>query len=126
MKMSYSGNVAVTQYMSILVISGGLSLGGMPRLRKLVRILSYVLVILLNDGSELWSIFHDELDLDGNGHLDAEELAIALSEAGKTNTILHDFLLQSFRNNHFAIHLGRLHGMSNLVTTFTFDQLSGV
>lgn len=31
---------------------------------------------------ELWSIFHDELDLDGNGHLDARELTLALSKAG--------------------------------------------
>ncbi|KII95124.1 hypothetical protein PLICRDRAFT_202930 [Plicaturopsis crispa FD-325 SS-3] len=33
---------------------------------------------------ELWSLFHDELDLDGNGHLDADELALALSKAGVT------------------------------------------
>ncbi|KAG6331864.1 hypothetical protein ID866_7231 [Astraeus odoratus] len=32
--------------------------------------------------AELWSIFHDELDLDGNGHLDSEELWIALRKAG--------------------------------------------
>lgn len=31
---------------------------------------------------ELWTIFHDELDLDGNGHLDSEELHTALSKAG--------------------------------------------
>lgn len=31
---------------------------------------------------ELWSIFHDELDLDGNGHLDAQELSLGLSKAG--------------------------------------------
>lgn len=31
---------------------------------------------------ELWHIFHDELDLDGNGHLEAEELEHALSKAG--------------------------------------------
>ena len=31
---------------------------------------------------ELWRIFHDELDLDGNGHLDADELASALQKAG--------------------------------------------
>lgn len=31
---------------------------------------------------ELWHIFHDELDLDGNGHLDADELASALQHAG--------------------------------------------
>ncbi|KAF8897599.1 mitochondrial carrier domain-containing protein [Infundibulicybe gibba] len=33
---------------------------------------------------ELWSIFHNELDLDGNGHLDSRELALALSRAGIT------------------------------------------
>ncbi|KAG8711420.1 hypothetical protein FRC08_015909, partial [Ceratobasidium sp. 394] len=32
--------------------------------------------------AELWTIFHDELDLDGNGHLDANELNDALSKAG--------------------------------------------
>ncbi|RDB22471.1 Calcium-binding mitochondrial carrier SAL1 [Hypsizygus marmoreus] len=31
---------------------------------------------------ELWSIFHDELDLDGNGHLDTQELTVALNKAG--------------------------------------------
>ena len=36
---------------------------------------------------ELWSIFHDELDLDGNGHLDAQELAVALSKAGRLNEL---------------------------------------
>ncbi|EMD40763.1 hypothetical protein CERSUDRAFT_111350 [Gelatoporia subvermispora B] len=32
--------------------------------------------------AELWHIFHDELDLDGNGRLDAEELMVALERAG--------------------------------------------
>lgn len=32
--------------------------------------------------AELWSVFRDELDLDGNGYLDSEELRIALSKAG--------------------------------------------
>lgn len=32
--------------------------------------------------AELWHIFHDELDLDGNGHLDADELELALQKAG--------------------------------------------
>ena len=85
-----------------------------------------MLVIPLNDGLELWSIFHDELDLDGNGHLDAEELAVALSKAGKTNRFLRGFPSRSFRNNPFAVHPGRLHDISDLVTTFTFDQLSGI
>src|ERR1700761_1027430 len=32
--------------------------------------------------AELWKIFHEELDLDGNGHLDADELRLALDRAG--------------------------------------------
>ena len=32
--------------------------------------------------AELWAVFHDELDLDKNGHLDARELSIALRNAG--------------------------------------------
>ena len=31
---------------------------------------------------ELWRIFHDELDLDGNGHLEPHELELALRKAG--------------------------------------------
>ena len=34
---------------------------------------------------ELWHVFHDELDLDGNGHLDADELGSALKKAGQSN-----------------------------------------
>jgi solute carrier family 25 (mitochondrial phosphate transporter), member 23/24/25/41 len=37
--------------------------------------------------AELWAIFHDELDLDGNGHLDCDELRHALDKAGKYNHI---------------------------------------
>lgn len=40
---------------------------------------------------ELWTIFHDELDLDRNGHLEPEELESALRKAGITlspNTLL--------------------------------------
>ena len=33
-------------------------------------------------GIELWHIFHNELDLDGNGHLEADELELALQRAG--------------------------------------------
>lgn len=33
--------------------------------------------------TELWHIFHSELDLDGNGRLDAEELSLALKKAGQ-------------------------------------------
>ncbi|KAF5344151.1 hypothetical protein D9758_008886 [Tetrapyrgos nigripes] len=32
--------------------------------------------------TELWNIFHSELDLDGNGHLDARELDLAFRKSG--------------------------------------------
>lgn len=38
-------------------------------------------------GTELWHIFHDELDLDENGHLDAEELGSALKKAGNGSVL---------------------------------------
>ncbi|TFY79868.1 hypothetical protein EWM64_g4142 [Hericium alpestre] len=43
---------------------------------------------------ELWKVFHDELDLDGNGHLDAEELGFALQKAGVelSPSTLSDFM----------------------------------
>ena len=40
---------------------------------------------------ELWHIFHDELDLDGNGQLDPKELHSALSKAGIGLSIFHAF-----------------------------------
>jgi solute carrier family 25 phosphate transporter 23/24/25/41 len=36
----------------------------------------------LQKEEELWAIFHDELDLDGDGQLDAHELQTALAKAG--------------------------------------------
>ena len=42
------------------------------------RKLSGALLVL----AELWRIFHDELDLDGNGHLEPHELEVALRKAG--------------------------------------------
>ncbi|KAF8450601.1 mitochondrial carrier domain-containing protein [Boletus edulis BED1] len=44
--------------------------------------------------AELWCNFHDILDLDGNGHLDSEELRIALENAGITlsPTALAEFI----------------------------------
>ena len=49
-----------------------------------MREFDLVVLFLLNGNIlELWSIFHDELDLDGNGHLDSEELALALGKAGE-------------------------------------------
>ncbi|KAL0070700.1 hypothetical protein AAF712_001921 [Marasmius tenuissimus] len=43
---------------------------------------------------ELWGIFHDELDLDGNGRLDAHELDMALRKSGiqLSQAILSEFM----------------------------------
>ncbi|KZV76065.1 mitochondrial carrier [Peniophora sp. CONT] len=48
----------------------------------------------LEKEEELWSIFHDELDGDGNGRLEAHEVASALSRAGieLTPATLSDFM----------------------------------
>jgi hypothetical protein len=43
----------------------------------------------MNCDQELWHIFHNELDLDSNGHLDAEELTVALQKAGELHFILY-------------------------------------
>jgi solute carrier family 25 phosphate transporter 23/24/25/41 len=47
---------------------------------------------------ELWAIFHNELDLDGNGHLDSLELATALQKAGKLIQVLSANSLYTYRN----------------------------
>lgn len=41
--------------------------------------------------AELWPIFHDDLDLDGNGYLDPKELQCASSTAGMGLSIFHPF-----------------------------------
>lgn len=48
---------------------------------------------LRNPSQELWSIFQ-ELDLDGNGHIDSSELALALRRAGinLAPSTLHQFM----------------------------------
>ncbi|KAF7301731.1 Mitochondrial carrier protein [Mycena indigotica] len=52
--------------------------------------------------TELWHIFHDELDLDGNGKLDAQELRSALGKVGiKLSTAkLHEFMAYLATNPH--------------------------
>ncbi|KAI0773450.1 mitochondrial carrier [Irpex lacteus] len=54
--------------------------------------------------AELWRIFHDELDLDGNGHLEADELYFALQKAGINldGTTLTEFMtfLSSSPHSH--------------------------
>lgn len=51
--------------------------GGYP-IQLSITLPPLINIILL----ELWSIFHNQLDLDGNGHLDASELREALKKAG--------------------------------------------
>ncbi|KAF9534261.1 mitochondrial carrier [Crepidotus variabilis] len=52
--------------------------------------------------TELWHIFHDELDLDGNGQLDHSELRSALSKAGVavSPTTVSDFILSLSSEPH--------------------------
>ncbi|KAA1466367.1 mitochondrial carrier [Dentipellis sp. KUC8613] len=51
---------------------------------------------------ELWQVFHDELDLDGNGHLDADELYVALQKAGidLSPSTMSDFMTQLTQTPH--------------------------
>ena len=69
---------------SLSVLSLGRTLGSMLKKRRKVRRHSGLRADLakLMYSSELWHIFHDELDVDGNGHLDANELSLALDRAG--------------------------------------------
>ncbi|KAH9966105.1 mitochondrial carrier [Russula dissimulans] len=52
--------------------------------------------------TELWNIFHNELDLDSNGHLDAEELTVALQKAGVkvSPSTLPDFMISLTASPH--------------------------
>ncbi|KAI0284382.1 mitochondrial carrier [Russula aff. rugulosa BPL654] len=52
--------------------------------------------------AELWNIFHNELDLDSNGHLDAEELTVALRKAGVrvSSSTLSDFMTSLTASPH--------------------------
>ena len=51
---------------------------------------------------ELWYIFHDKLDLDGNGHLDCKKLYSALSKAGMGLSI--------FQNPFSSVNPDHRHG----------------
>jgi hypothetical protein len=89
---------------------------------------------------ELWSIFHDQLDLDGNGTLDARELDTALRNASKHlstlssyPTVLHGsryttnvyndqgiYDLPYFQTRLPIHHLCRVQGLSPSLTTDDF------
>ena len=75
-------------------ILDGESSKSMQKRKKPVRCLlqgGAFLLMLPSYRPELWHIFHDELDLDGNGHLDPKELHSALSKAGMGLSIFHAF-----------------------------------
>jgi len=65
--------------------------------------------------TELWHIFHDELDLDNNGHLDAEELAEALGKAGA-----HFVYITPLAMNLYSFKLGINLNSSTLSEFMTF------
>ncbi|KAI0269139.1 mitochondrial carrier [Gloeopeniophorella convolvens] len=56
----------------------------------------------LDKEAELWQIFHNELDLDSNGRLDAHELAVALQKAGVqlSPSTLSDFMTSLTASPH--------------------------
>jgi hypothetical protein len=92
-------------------LSTGKSSRTTQRRRKLVRIHDVVvLFLLIRNNLELWTIFHDELDLDGNGHLDSEELALALGKAGELTQHMHYLLPNNLRRyNTNASDIGGIH-----------------
>lgn len=81
---------------------------------------------------ELWHVFHDELDLDGNGHLDADELGSALKKAGRSNvsvsSVFHplDLPVRSYRDPAISEHSLRIHDHFDLIAAFTCRQLPRV
>lgn len=78
---------------------------------------------------ELWHMFHDELDLDGNGRLDADELLRALDMAGMSIS-LHQikYPLQDhvYRYPAVAVYASRVHNIPLVLTSFTCHQFPGV
>lgn len=80
--------------------------------------------------TELWHIFHDELDLDGNGHLDVNELTAALSKAGVY--LYTSFLLEPHTDcvsgRHFvgAYYADGIYDLSYVFASFSCDKLSRV
>lgn len=76
---------------------------------------------------ELWSIFHNELDLDSNGHLDAEELTVALRKAGERNPLL---ILASIRmcrrGTSVSVDAIQLYDLPHRISPRTLNKLSRV
>lgn len=81
----------------------------------------------LTNPVELWRVFHDELDLDGNGHLDAEELSIALGKAGEWSKVLPSTnILTRCRHKADTIDVIRFHDLPNLISALPCHQLPGI
>lgn len=77
---------------------------------------------------ELWCLFRG-LDLDGNGHLDSEELQIALENAGRSPRChtLYRLFIEYFPRDHPLSHrLGRIHYILDTITPLSCYQLSTV
>jgi hypothetical protein len=60
----------------------GRGFSSMRSRRKRVRVLQEAILTSAEFSKELWKVFHDDLDLDGNGVLDSAELQHALTHAG--------------------------------------------
>jgi len=84
--------------------------------------------------SELWHIFHDELDLDGNGELDQGELHSALNKAGVYCHCYHRYYYDrwpflstiniiSTRYQTFSIDITAIHDFHVNKTSFAACQL---
>jgi solute carrier family 25 phosphate transporter 23/24/25/41 len=83
-----------------------------------------VLFLLTGDTLELWTIFHDELDLDGNGHLDSEELALALGKAGELIQHTRQLFLNNLcRHNTNAPDVGGIYDNLDIQPPFPCHQV---
>ena len=80
--------------------------------------------------AELWRIFHDQLDLDGNGRLDSEELMHALQRAGTSWTICGarcDSNPGSVRRHPaIPIYSGRVHDVHDVLVSLTCHNIPRV
>ena len=80
---------------------------------------------------ELWNIFH-ELDSDNNGHLDADELTVALRKAGEPRVPLlscgdsPQIRRSPCRRAGVPVDTVRLYDLPHVIPSSTLDKLSRV
>ena len=74
---------------------------------------------------ELWNIFHNELDLDSNGHLDADELAVALRKAGERVLVLvcRLFSVKHRRGTSVSVDAVQLYDLPHVISPLALDKL---